>query len=311
MAKKLDFSTVLTDQHSYIGELAIPYVLAAFTKNKTIEMPDVRIVDDIIKSAFIAKLAGSDMVQVGYNCAFSDQGTIVASEVELTPVTFTVNLQLCYKDLEGLWNGLSNGDLNEQDLATEFFNALTEVVINEMNNNFEDVIWNSTYVSGGTGLTQQFNGIDAQITTNVTTETGTTLSAANIIGKVDALVNLLPEAILEEPDNLYLIMNAKTRMMYMQALAALGFNTPADAQARTYHGFPIYTVNKIKTNKFYFVRPDNLALGLSAADNFTEMSVIDMRVTTGDNRIRMKLQGAADVKLIYEAEAAKFVGATV
>lgn len=311
MKKKLDFSTVLTENHSYIGELAIPYVLAAFTRNKTMEMPSVRVVDDIVKSAFIAKLSGSNMVQVGYNCSFSDQGTIVASEAELTPTVFSINLELCYRDLEGIWNGLSNGDLNEQEAGSEFFNALSEVIINEMNTNFEDVVWNGVYVSGGTGLTQQFNGIDAQITTNVTTETGTTLTAANIVAKVDALVATLPEAILEEPDNLYLVMNAKTRMMYMQALAALGINTPADAQARTYHGFPIYTVNKVKTNKFYFIQPQNIALGLSRADNFTEMTMLDMRQSTGDNNIRLKLQGGVDVKVVYEAEAAKFVGATV
>ena len=311
MTKKLDFSTVLTENHSYIGELAIPYVLAAFTRNKTIEMPDVRIVDDIVKSAFIAKLSGSNMVQVGYNCSFSDQGTIVASEAELTPTVFTVNLELCYADLEGLWNGLSNGDLNTQEAGNEFFNALSEVVINEMNINFEDAIWNGVYVSGGTGVTQQFNGIDAQITTHVTTETGTTLSASNIVTKVDALIATLPEAVLENPEGLYLIMNAKTRMFYMQALAALGINTPADAQARTYHGFPIYTVNKIKTNRFYLIQPSNIALGLSKADNFTEMTVLDLRQTTGDNKFRIKLQGAADVKVIYESEAAKFVGATV
>jgi len=98
-------------------------------------------------------------------------------------------------------------------------------------------------------------------------------------------------------------MNNKSVLYYKQALMALGINTPAEAQLTTYDGIQIKTIGRIADNKMYAFIPSNLAIGVGAMDNFSQLQVLDMRTRTGDNDVRMILQGKVDVKLIYEAEA--------
>ena len=299
--RKLDFATTLTENQSYIGEQALQYILAAFLKNKTADS-GATIVQDIKKSAFVAKLTGSSLVQVGDNCTFAPAGTLTAGEVELLPKTMFINIELCYNDLEALWNGVDSANANTQNISADFNNALKGVLIDAMNVAFEDAIWNGVSGAGTTNL-NLFDGIDKQISSHALT--GSTFTKSNIVGFVDNLVAALPEAVLENPGDLKIYMNNKSALLYAQALMSLGFgsNTPATKQPQTYDGFEIYTVGKIADNKMYAIQPKNIAIGLSAMDNFSQLQILDMRATTGDNSIRMKLQGKVDVKLIYEAEA--------
>jgi hypothetical protein len=298
--RKLDFATTLTDSQSYIGEQALQYILAAFLKNKTADA-GATIVQDIKQSAYVAKLSGSNLVKIGDNCTFSASGTLVAAEVQLTPKTMFINIELCYNDLEALWNAVDSANQNTQDLTADFNSALQGVLIDAMNTSFEDAIWNGVYDATGTTVTALFNGIDAQITTHALT--GSTWTKSNIVADIDRLVGALPEAVLENPQDLKIFMNNKSKLLYQQALMSLGFNTPADAMPSTYDGFEIYTIGKIADNKAYAIQPKNIAIGVGAMDNFAQLQILDMRQTTGDNSIRMKLQGKVDVKLVYEAEA--------
>lgn len=300
--KKLDFATTLNETQSYIGEAALPYVTAAFMKNRTVDS-GVKVVEDIIKYAYVAKLTGSNLVQVGSHCDFTPSGTITAGEVKLEPCEFFIDVELCYEDLESLWNGLSNGNLNTQDAGADFNAALQKVIIDAMNQGFENAIWNAT---GGTGNTwcDSFTGITAQITNAATGSSA--LTKSNIVAAIDALVAKLPSTILEDPSQVKIYMNPKTLLFYKQALMSMGLNTAAEGQAETYNGIPIYTVTKIADNTMFAIQPQNIALGVGAMDNFSQLVIKDMRESTLDNKVRMKLQGKADVKIIYPAEAAKW-----
>lgn len=300
--KKLDFATTLSETQSYIGEAALPYVTAAFMKNRTVDS-GVKVVEDIIKYAYVAKLTGSNLVQVGSHCDFTPSGTITAGEVKLEPCEFFIDVELCYEDLESLWNGLSNGNLNTQDAGADFNAALQKVIIDAMNQGFENAIWNADGTSGHTWC-ESFTGITAQITNAATGSSA--LTKSNIVAAIDALVAKLPSTILEDPSQVKIYMNPKTLLFYKQALMSMGLNTAAEGQAETYNGIPIYTVTKIADNTMFAIQPQNIALGVGAMDNFSQLVIKDMRESTLDNKVRMKLQGKADVKIIYPAEAAKW-----
>jgi len=297
--RKLDFATALTDSQSYIGEQALNYILGAFLKNRTADS-GATIVQDIKQSAYVAKLTGSSLVQVGDNCSFTAAGTLVAGEVQLIPKTMFINVELCYNDLEALWNAVDSANANSQNLTADFNAALVGVLQDAMNSSFENAIWNGVSGNGSTEVLL-FNGIDAQITTHALT--GNTFTKSNIIGEVDAAFAALPETVLEDLSQVKVFMNNKSLLLYKQALMSLGINTPADQMPATYDGIEIYTVGKIADNKLYVLNPKNIAIGVGAMDNFSQMQILDMRQTTGDNSIRLKLQGKVDVKLIYEAEA--------
>lgn len=295
--KKLDFATTLNETQSYIGELALPYILEAFLKNRTVDS-GVRVVEDIIKYAYVAKLTGSNLVQVGQSCDFAPSGTITATEVKLSPCTLHIDIELCYKDLEALWNGISSGNLNTQDAGVDFQQALVKVLVDAMNKDFENKLWNYTATSGCS-----ITGISTQITNKVT---GVTLTAANIVAAVDLLVAALPNVVLEDLTGLKIYMNPKSALMYKQALMKLGLNTPADMPPQTYGGIPIYTITQIADNRMYAFQPQNIVVGVGAMDNFSQVIIKDMRESTLDNKVRMKIQGNVDVKVIYPAEAAKW-----
>jgi len=297
--KKIDFVTTLSESQSYIGELALPYITASFMKNKTVDT-GIRVVEDIILYAYVAKLTGSNLLQTGTHCAFTAGGTLTAGEVKLTPCELWIDIELCYEDLEPLWNGLSNGNPNTQDPGADFNAALQNVLIDGMNQGLETAIWTTT-----TGSCSGITSIPAQITTHAVTGT-TGLTKANIVAAVDALVAALPSVILEDYENLGIYMNPKTQLYYKQALMSLGINTPAEAQLTTYDGVPIYSIVKIPDNVMVAIRPDNIVLGVGAMDNFSQLIIKDMRESTLDNKVRMKIQGKADVKVIYESEAAKW-----
>jgi hypothetical protein len=303
MGKKFDFATTLTETQSYIGEAALPYVTAAFLKNRTADS-GVKIVEDIIKYAYVAKLTASNVVQKGDHCNFTPAGTITAGEVKLEPCPMWIDLELCYKDLEALWNGLNNGNMNTQEAGADFNQALQGVLINAMNIEFEKSIWAQT-TTGTTGTTScaSFSGIPEQITNKVT---GATLTASNIVAAVDALVAALPQNILQDLAAVKIYMNPKNALYYKQALMKLGLNTPADMQPQTYAGMPIVAIIGMDDKLMVAIQPQNIALGVSAMDNFSQLIIKDMRESTLDNKVRMKLQGKVDVKVIYPAEAAKY-----
>jgi hypothetical protein len=178
-----------------------------------------------------------------------------------------------------------------------------------MSTDFEWNLWNALgTITGGTGQTlcANFTGIPAQITTNKVTG-ASALTASNIVAAVDALIAKLPGVVLEDPSGMKIYMNPKTAMYYRQALMKLGINTPNDSPPFTYDGFPIYQVVQIPDNVMVAIQPQNIALGVGAMDNFSQLIIKDMRETTLDNKVRMKLQGKADVKVLYQNEAAKWV----
>jgi hypothetical protein len=300
--KKFDFATTVVESQSYVGEQALEYILACFLKNRTADS-GVRIVTDIVKSAFVAKLAGTNLVQCGDNCTFSPSGTLTASEVELTPCTFYINVEICYNDLVGIWNGLNSGNLNTQDLGSDFSRALIDVLVGTMGEHFENVLWNGTTGTTLTGCSCTTQGIDTQITTHAVT--GSTFSKSSIVAYVDSLMAALPKCILEDMTKVQIYMNPKSALYYKQALMALGVNTPNDSPLLTYDGVKIVVIGAIADDTMYAFDPQNLVIGVGAMDNFTQVSMLDMRKTTLDNSIRFALQGKVDVKLINESEAAK------
>lgn len=305
--KKINFASTLTNSTTYAGEQLESYILKAFTKSKFVEsIPAQNVISDIIFKTKIGKLDGSNLVQVGENCTFNDSGTIVASEAVLQPVPFFINIQLCYEDLEPIYNTLNSGSLNEQELTAEFQTALAELLVSKMNYTTQDVFINGIYNATGTTALDQFNGIDAQITTNKVT--GATLTSSNIISKLSALLAGIPEDVLEQED-LTIYMNRKTLQLYFDALAALASLNPQMVLEPSYMGIPIVTVPTIKANRMYCMQTTNLFVGVGAINDSTNLQVIDMKPLGQGNNVRLILQGKVDCKLGWEAEAAKYHGA--
>ena len=303
MTKKFNFASTLTNSTTWDGPQLEAYILKSFTDNKTVNsVPAQNVITDIFEKEKVGKLDGSDLVQVGENCTFNDSGTVTVSEGTLEPKDFFINLQLCYEDLRPIYNTLNTGALNEQELAAGFADSMREMMISKFNQSWENVVWNGT---GGTGSTvlDQFVGVDAQITTH--SVSGATLTAANIIAALSSLIAALPNDVLDKED-LTIYMNQKTLNLYYDALFALGIITPQGATAATYKGYPIVAISKISDNKMYAMEISNLYFGVGSMTDFEALQILDQKKITGDNAVRLILQGRGDVLVGWESEAAKY-----
>lgn len=303
MSKKFNFSSTLTNSTTYDGEQLEGYILKSFTDNKTVNsVPAQNVITDIKEKEKVGKLDGSNLVQVGENCSFNDSGTVTVSEGTLEPKDFFINISLCYEDLRPIYNTLNTGALNEQELAASFGDSMRDMMISKFNQAWEDVVWNGT---GGTGSTlyDQFVGIDEMISTN--SVSGETITSSNVIAHLSSLIAELPNDVLDKED-LTIYMNQKTLNIYFDALFALGIMTPQGSTAATYKGYPIIAISKISDNKMYAFETSNLYFGVGSMTDFEALQILDQKKITGDNAVRLILQGRGDVLVGWEGEAAKF-----
>jgi hypothetical protein len=301
--EKQNFSpATITNSTSYDGERLASYILKAFTASKFVEsLPAQNVISDIVLKTKIGKLDGSGLVQCGSACSFTDGGTLVASEAVLFPQPLFINKEICYEDLEPIYNSLNTGAMSKEELSASFATALTDLLVSKMAEATQEMYINGT--TGGTGCTNQISGLDEQIVSNVAT--GATLTKSNIIAELSKLVGKVPENVLEK-DDLTLYMSRKTLQLYFDALAALASLTPLDTMTPNYMGIPIVTVPTIKANKMYILQKSNIFVGVGSTAEFAQVSIINMRPLGQGNSVRLILQGKADMKLGWEAEAAKW-----
>lgn len=291
MKKTFNFASTLTNSTSYDGEQLESYILKAFTKSKFVEsLPAQNIIQDIQFKKKVGRLDGSNLVQTGSTCAFNDSGTIVVSEKELYPLPYFINVQLCYEDLEAIYNSLNTGALNQEELSASFSAALSELMVSKMNSNMQSV-----YI----------NKMDSLITTHALT--GDTPSASTIVSIFSQMVQAIPEDVLEN-ENLTFYMNKKTLQLYYDYLATLAKLTPQDVMTPNYMGIKIVTIPTIATGKIYLLETGNIYIGVGALDEFSSLQIIDMKPLGQGNNVRLILQGKGDLVVGWEEEAVKYTG---
>lgn len=291
MKKTFNFASTLTNSTSYDGEQLESYILKAFTKSKFVEsLPAQNIIQDIQFKKKVGRLDGSNLVQTGSTCAFNDSGTIVVSEKELYPLPYFINVQLCYEDLEAIYNSLNTGALNQEELSASFSAALSELMVSKMNANMQTV-----YI----------NKLDSSITTHALT--GDTPSASTIVSIFSQMVQAIPEDVLEN-ENLTFYMNKKTLQLYYDYLATLAKLTPQDVMTPNYMGIKIVTVPTIAAGKIYLIETGNIFVGVGALDEFSSLQIIDMKPLGQGNNVRLILQGKGDMVVGWEEEAVKYTG---
>ena len=301
-----EFASTFTSTQSYFGTDAAPYVLAAFTNNKLADIAG-QIVTDINESEPIARMSVTDLVQFGDNCDFTPLGTLSTDDVKLTPCKVWADFELCYDNLRGVYNGLANATETGIEPAQVFMQALQETFLSEFN---KSVMTRALYATGGTGTTVYdcITGIVPQIVTNALT--GATPSASTIIGIVESLFLTLDNDVLEnEMDDVLVLMNQKNLRKYQSALAASGavwgYN-PADQKPRTYDGYQIETISKMADGDIIVLNRKNIALGVGSMGEFEQFSIVDFRRTTMDRKFGMSISGRFDIKLVLEAQSAKY-----
>lgn len=192
-----------------------------------------------IKSVATINIINSNLVGQINTCGFNNAGTTILSQQDLAVCTLKINESICLTTLEAYYTQklMKPGSYNETIPFEEVFSAEKAEQINAL---IDDLIWKGDLsLPGNLGLCDGF-GVLANVTFSGSVISGntsgvTSLTAANIIGVIDDICQVIPTNILGQ-DDLILFCGYDTYRLYALALrnANLFHYTGAENQGEDY-----------------------------------------------------------------------------
>ena len=115
---------------------------------------------------------------------------------------------------------------------------------------------------------------------------GTPLSASNIIAELQKLYNAVPNEVFVADDFAF-ILPISAQKFYITAQAALGYNNLYydDKTPLNFLGVPIKVANGLANNKMVAARSSDLHFGTNVLTDMAEIDVVDMSIV-GDQNVR-------------------------
>lgn len=237
--KKHNFSFDLNSLQTYTDEVGGLLLTEAVAKAKTAEACYIQ---SGIKGTQAINLLTSTLNVVDGTCGWSPSGQTTFSQRDISVCAYKVNEALCPADLNTYWAGqfLNAGSYNE---SVPFEQQIAKLKQEQISMFIENKIWQAaTSASGGTDC---FNGLLKLTSTAVTPSeqvnfvpSPSALTSSNALAVVDALIAVLPDAVLDRND-LVVMMSNQAYRNYVVALRTANYfhYTPEGAGVDfvTYH----------------------------------------------------------------------------
>ena len=304
LSKEYQFDIDVSAYTSYAGKLALPYVTAAVKSPDTIAKGYVRTIDGLNKSARITNLGISDPV-VASACGFSSENDTSLTEQVLTLTDLKVNEEICRGTVFPTWIG-ENMDRNG-NLPGTFQDFLLSSVAAKAGEQIENMIWKGSSPFGigfqSNDGTLDETGADASACKDFfEVDLDGAISTADILTDLGAVYNSVvanASGMLSKP-GFGFYMNQKTYAIYAQKLAAETTYQQVGAAGTftglTYMGFPIYVCPGMFNDTIIATYPENLVVGMNAATDYTEVSIIPTYQYDGSDNIRIVMNFAMGVQ---------------
>lgn len=292
----------------YQGEQSKEFILKSLVGGETLSINGIKIKEDV-KTAWRPRKFGTGNLLVSGGTGahdFSGSGSIVISETSFLPKRFKINLELPFSEFSDLADAIDLGaGQNAQDVPAEFHKALNQTMVEKTAQEIEMALWTGNTAIGIVGIIP-----DAKIgNVTISAATPTTITASNVVGEMYKMKNVLPNGVKKKGNkNLVYIVPYSTADFYRQSQSALGLNTTQADQALTIHGVEIVPVGGLPANKMWLLERSNLGVATDLTSDFNEVRVLDMRETTGDDKVRYILRGSVEAKIIEKSEAVFYNG---
>lgn len=292
---------------TYAGEHAGKWVSAALLTSNTIDQGGVTVLPGIKYQQVINKLELNDIVKDA-TCDFTATSTLTTTERVLTPEEFQVNLQLCKKDYHSTWQAMEMGVSAHDDLPKSFADYLIAHVAAKVAAKNETNIWQGVTATAG-----EYDGFETLMTSQASQPAaqeiaGTTLTAANVVAQIRSAVDVVPTALLGNPD-LRIYMNPKTAKFYVQALGGFGASGLGaagvsdqgsmwyDNGALSFDGIRVFVANGMSDDTLIITTVDNLYFGTGLLADHMDVRVIDTSDTLGDQNCRVIMRFTAGCQI--------------
>ena len=288
---------------SYSGEFAGKYLSASLLSASTLDAGAVTILPNIKYKAAMKVGTFSNLVRSA-DCDFdATTSGLTLTEKVLTPTELQVNLQICKKELHADWEAAQMGFSAFDELPPLFSDYVISRVAAEVANATENSIWSG---AAGEGSFDGFKTLLAADATVVDVAKAT-VTSANVIAQLGAIVDAAPSAILGKED-LTLYVSTNIARAYIRALggfAATIGGAGVDNKGTTWYnggelsfeGINIFVAKGLGDNEAVLSQKSNLFFGTGLLDNRNEVRVIDMSDTDGSQNVRVVMRYTAGVQI--------------
>ena len=276
---------------TYAGKEAGQYLLNAFLANDSLQ--HLTVVPDIDYKRVVKRLV-DDVTFAAPTCDFTPTGTVTIDERILTLEKFQVHRQLCKNDFLTDWDA---GAPQNGNLPANLEGTMTDNMLAGIAQRNETLVWQGINATAG-----QYDGlitlIDADSSVNFVASP-VSLTAANIIAKIELLLAEVPTAVENSTEKPLLYMNKKTFHLYRQANVATGngwYTYSGAAVAPTFMGiYDIAICPGMPDNTMIVAQKSNLWFGTNVMSDWNSIQVIDMGAW-GEQNVRFVSQFFAGVQ---------------
>jgi len=296
-------ATTTSITSTYAGEFAGKYIAAALLSSSTIDNGGIEVKPNIKFKEVIKKLATGDLV-ANASCDFAATSSVTLTERIIQPEEFQVNLQLCKQDFISDWEAVSMGYSAFDTLPKNFQDFLLAHVIAKVAEKTEQTIWGGANATAG-----EFDGFVtlAAADSDVIDVSAATVTAANVIAQMGAVVDAIPSTIYGKED-LYLYVSSNIARAYVRALGGFGANGLGAAGtnsqgtqwwnngALTFDGVKVFVATGLADNRMMAAQKSNLYFGTGLLSDHNEVKVIDMADIDGSQNVRIVMRYTAGVQ---------------
>lgn len=246
----------------------------------------------------LAQSAGKALVPDSSACGFNPNADVKFSEALLEVFPFKMHFDECLKNLEGTW--LSDGYLRpgaslSEAMPDEIAEIITEIVLNQIQSDIEDIIWNSVASTNSPDglLTIIKNASDS------VKVAGVSITRANVIGELEKVYSALDFKIKKKykKEDLKFFIDGHTEEMLQFALAdvsnqVIAANFYRNDDVMTFMGIEIVVVSALAEDTIVLSNRLNLVYGTDLTDDRSYLEVGHKPFPNNDEwaaKLRIKL----------------------
>jgi len=289
---------------TYAGEFAGQYIAAALLSAKTLDNKYVTIHPNVKYREVIQKIDVANII-TDASCDFVTSGSVALSERILEPKELQVNLELCKQQFVDSWEALQLGYSAFDTIPASFNDYLISYVGGQVAQATEISIWQGVTATNG-----QFGGFGPALSASVAASTGVipaggatpisgSITSANVLSKLDSVVNSIPNAVYGKED-LLLYVPTNVAKAYQQALAggsigANGWNNQMNVGEKpfNFNGIEIVMCPGMASNTIVAAQKSNLHFGTGLLSDYNQVKVLDMADLDGSQNFRIIMRYTA------------------
>ncbi len=313
----------LTAPASYAGEAASGYIAAALLSANTLDKKLITIMPNVKFKSVIQKLSLSNLIQDA-SCDFTPASSASIAERVLQPDEFQVNLQLCKQEFIDSWNALQLGFSAFDEIPRSFNDYLVSYVAGNVAQAVEESIWQGNGSTNG-----QFDGFEKLLSASVDDGGATdvlparltggssaiisgSVTAENVISKLQSVVNTIPNAVYGKQD-LVIYIPTNVAKAYQVATAGLSINSTTGVVSNVgangyqnaftigekplnFNGIDLVLCPGMSSSKIVAAQKSNLFFGTGLLSDHNEVRVLDMANLDGSQNYRVIMRYTAGVQ---------------